>query len=54
MNADCSGTTQFQPGPGQFIEERMVIVDAGREVRSITATPLAVMISTVQQRIEAR
>ena len=54
VNSDCSATTQFQPGPGQFIEERMVIVDGGREIRSITSSPLPVMISTVQQRTDHR
>jgi hypothetical protein len=54
VNEDCTGTTRFQPGPGPMIEERMVIVDAGREIRSITASPLPVMVSTVQLRIERR
>ena len=54
VNADCLATTQFQPGPGQLVEERMVIVEAGREIRSITSSPLPVMVSTVQQRIDRR
>jgi hypothetical protein len=54
VNPDCSGTTLFQPGPGQVIEERFVIVDAGREIRSITSSPPPVMVSTVQQRIDRR
>ena len=52
VNGDCTATTQFVPGPGVLIEERMVIIDAGGEIRSITASPLPVMISTVQQRID--
>jgi hypothetical protein len=35
---DCSASTQSQSGP-ITIEERIVIVDDGNEVRSITATP---------------
>jgi hypothetical protein len=52
VNPDCSGVTLFQPGPGITIEERMVIVDHGNEVRSIVSSPLAVMVSTVQKRID--
>jgi hypothetical protein len=54
VNEDCSATTQFQPGLGPMIEERMVIVDASREIRSITTSPLPVMVSTVQQRNQRR
>jgi hypothetical protein len=54
VSEDCTATTQFQPGPGVLIEERMVIIDSGREIRSITASPLGVMVSTVQQRIDRR
>ena len=49
VNPDCSGVTLFQPGPGITIEERMVIVDRGNEIRSIVGNPLAVMVSTVQR-----
>jgi hypothetical protein len=55
VNADCSASTQFQPPPGvPAIEERMVIVDGGREIRSITASPQPTMVTTVQQRIDRR
>ena len=54
VNPDCSGVTLFQPGPGITIEERMVIVDHGNEIRSIVSSPLAVMVSTVQKRIDHR
>jgi hypothetical protein len=50
VTADCLGTTLFQPGPGVLLEERMVIVDRGDEIRSITSSPLPVMVSTLQQR----
>ncbi len=54
VNPDCSGVTFFQPGPGITIEERMVIVDRGNEIRSIVSSPLAVMVSSVQKRIDHR
>jgi hypothetical protein len=54
VNADCSGVTLFQPAPGITLEERMVIVDRGNEIRTIVSSPLAVMVSTVQKRIDHR
>ena len=54
VNDDCSGVTLFQPGPGITLEERMVIVDHGNEIRTIVSSPLTVMISTVQKRIDHR
>jgi hypothetical protein len=51
VNADCTGMTLFQPGPGVSIEERMIIIDYGHEVRSITVSPPPVMMSTVGKRI---
>jgi hypothetical protein len=54
VNSDCSATTQFEPGPGILIEERMVIVDGGREVHAITASPATTMVTAVHQRIEHR
>jgi hypothetical protein len=54
VNADCSAVTLFQPGPGITIEERMVIVGHGTEIRSIASSPLAVMTSAVQKRIDHR
>jgi hypothetical protein len=51
VNADCTGRTLFQPAPGVSIEERMVIIDYGHEVRSITVSPQSNMITTVGKRI---
>jgi hypothetical protein len=51
VNADCTGETQFDPGNGVLIEERLVIVDRGREAFSIVASPLPVMVSTVQKKV---
>jgi hypothetical protein len=54
VNADCTAVTQFEPTPGLLLEERMVIVQQGNEVRSIVANPQPVMISTVQKRVDRR
>ncbi len=54
VNDDCTGVTFFQPGPGITLEERMVIVNHGREIRTIVSSPQAVMISTEQKRIDRR
>jgi hypothetical protein len=54
VNADCTGSTLFQPGPGVSIEEHMVIVDYGYEVRSITVSPAANMVTTIGKRIGLR
>jgi hypothetical protein len=55
VNPDCTGSTQFQPAPGApVIEERIVIVDGGSELYSVTVSPLPVMVSTVAKRIDPR
>jgi hypothetical protein len=54
VNPDCSGVTVFQPAPGITLEERMVIVDRGNEIRSIVSSPLPVMTTSVQKRIDHR
>jgi hypothetical protein len=55
VNANCTAATQFQPGPGApLIEERIVIVDGGNELDSITTSPLSLMVSTVGKRIDPR
>jgi hypothetical protein len=54
VNPDCTGSTQFQPGPGILIEERTVVVDNGREVRSAVMVPAGVMVTGVGQRIHTR
>jgi hypothetical protein len=52
VNADCTGATYFDPGSGVTIEERFVIVSAGREVLSIAVKPQPSMVATVQKRIQ--
>jgi hypothetical protein len=55
VNPDCTGATQFQPAPGApVIEERIVIVDGGSQLYSITTSPLPLMVSTVAKRIDPR
>ena len=53
VNPDCTGATQFSPGPGVFIEERMVIVDGGgKEIYSMTANPPPLMVTSIGKRID--
>jgi hypothetical protein len=54
VNPDCTGIIRFQPGPGILIEERLVIVENGREIRAAVMVPTAVVISSVHQRIHSR
>jgi hypothetical protein len=55
VDADCTGTATFQPGPNlPTLIERLVIVRDGREIRTITASPATVMVTGVQQRIHTR
>jgi len=54
VNPDCTGSTQFQPAPGApVIEERIVIVDGGSELYSVTVSPLPTMVSTVAKRTDS-
>jgi hypothetical protein len=54
VHPDCTGIIRFQPGPGILIEERLVIVDNGREIRTAVMVPTAVVITSVQRRIHRR
>jgi hypothetical protein len=54
VNADCTGVVRFQPAPGVLLEERLVIVDDGREIRTAVMVPTAVMITGVHQRLHSR
>ena len=54
VNADCTGIVRFQAAPGVVIEERLVIVDDGREIRTAVMVPTAVMITGVHQRVHSR
>ena len=54
VSANCTGIVRFLPAPGVVIEERMVIVDDGREIRTAVMVPAPVMITGVHQRIHSR
>jgi hypothetical protein len=54
VNADCTGSVRFEPAPGVVIEERLVIVDDGREIRTAVMVPTLVMITGVHQRIHSK
>jgi hypothetical protein len=55
VNPDCTAATQFVPGPGApVLEERIVIVDGGSKLYSVTVSPLPVMVSTLAKRIDRR
>jgi hypothetical protein len=51
VNDDCSVVIDFEPVPGLFVQERAVIVDNGRELRSIVTTPADFMNTAIHQRI---
>lgn len=51
VHDDCTVTIDFEPVPGLFVQERAVIVDNGRELRSIVTTPASFMITAIHQRI---
>jgi hypothetical protein len=54
VNRDCAGRIQFFAAPGVVVEERLVIVDDGREIRTAVMAPAPVMITGVHQRIHGR
>jgi len=54
VNADCTAVAQLQPGPGILIEERLIVVDDGREIRSATMLPPPVMVTGVSRKIDVR
>ena len=54
VNADCTGVVRFQAAPGVVIEERLVVVDNGREIRTAVMVPTPVMITGVHQRLHSR
>ena len=54
VNPDCTGIARFEPGQGILIEDRLVIVDDGREIRTMVLAPAGVMVTGVHQRIHTR
>jgi hypothetical protein len=54
VNPDCTGIIRFQAPSGALVEERLVVVDNGREIRAAVMAPTAVVITSVHQRIHQR
>ena len=54
VSPDCTGIIRFQAPSGALIEERLVVVDNGREIRAAVMVPTAVVITSVHQRIHGR
>jgi len=54
VNPDCTGVIRFQAPSGALVEERLVVVDNGREIRAAVMAPTAVVITSVHQRIHQR
>ena len=54
VNLDCTGIIRFQAPSGALVEERLVVVDDGREIRAAVMVPTAVVITSVHQRIHGR
>ena len=51
VNDDCTVDIEFHPAPGFVIKERAVIVDGGRELRSITVLPAGLFVTSTAQRV---
>ena len=54
VNPDCTGIIRFQAPSGALVEERLVVVDNGREIRAAVMVPTAVVITSVHQRVHRR
>jgi hypothetical protein len=54
VNSDCTGSVMNVPGPGILLEDRFVIVDGGREVRSIVVNPPLVMVTATLKKIDIK
>jgi len=54
VNPNCTGVIRFQAPSGALVEERLVVVDNGREIRAAVMAPTAVVITSVHQRIHQR
>jgi hypothetical protein len=54
VNDDCTGVIRFLAPSGALVEERLVVVDNGREIRAAVMVPTAVVITSVHQRIHQR
>jgi hypothetical protein len=51
VNDDCTLDVTFHPVPTVTLQERGVIVDNGRELRTVTVFPTGLFVTSVAQRI---
>jgi hypothetical protein len=51
---DCRAVADFEPAPGILLQERMVIVEGGAEIRTMVASPGGIMVTAVGKRIDRR
>ncbi len=51
VNDDCTVDIEFRPAPSVTIQERAVVIDGGRELRSITVLPAGLFVTSTSQRI---
>jgi hypothetical protein len=53
VSPDCTAIAHAQPAPNILLEERIVIVDDGRELLSATIQPAPVMVTARSRRIRS-
>jgi hypothetical protein len=51
VSSNCTATTFFNPAPGVVIEEKLVILQFGSELRSMVLTPPGVMVTATAIRV---
>ena len=51
VNDDCTMDVFLQPVPGVLLQERVVIMDDGNELRTISVLPETTMVTAVHRRI---
>ena len=51
VNDDCTVDIIFQPAPGVTIHEHAVILDNGKELRSIVVSPQSNMVTAISRRM---
>jgi hypothetical protein len=51
VNADCSGSSTVNPAPGITIVSKALVLDGGKEIRSITTTPDAINVTGIGRKM---
>lgn len=54
VSGNCTAITYLQPAPGIVVEDRMIIMHGGSEVRAMTLRPAGTMVTAVSKRIDRR